>query len=92
MGVVSGVKEQVRRNPEKFPDDFMFELTTEEKTEVVANCVHLSKIRFSPYLPYAFTERKLGVQSGGGSAGSPTVENIAMGSIVIPAYAGISLW
>src|SRR5260221_383347 len=34
----------------------MFELTEEEKAEVVTNCDHLAKLRFSPYLPYAFTE------------------------------------
>lgn len=34
----------------------MFQLTSEEKTEVVANCDHLSKLKFSPVLPYAFTE------------------------------------
>jgi hypothetical protein len=42
------LKEQVRRNPERFPADFMFELTAEEKSEVVANCDHLRKLRFSP--------------------------------------------
>ena len=37
-------------------DDFMFYLTAEEKAEVVANCDHLKKLKFSPSLPYAFTE------------------------------------
>ncbi|MEW6669268.1 MAG: ORF6N domain-containing protein [Thermodesulfobacteriota bacterium] len=50
------LNEQVKRNRERFPDDFMFQLTTEEKSEVVANCDHLSKLRFSAVLPYAFTE------------------------------------
>lgn len=31
-------------------------MTTAEKTEVVANCDHLAKLKFSPQLPYAFTE------------------------------------
>jgi hypothetical protein len=30
-------------NRNRFPDDFMFQLTSEEKTEVVANCDHLTK-------------------------------------------------
>ncbi len=34
----------------------MFQLTVEEKAEVVANCDHLAKHRFSPGLPRAFTE------------------------------------
>ena len=50
------LKEQVRRNMDWFPADFMFELTVKEKQEVVANCVHLKQLKFSPYLPYAFTE------------------------------------
>jgi hypothetical protein len=34
----------------------MFQLTSDEKAEVVANCDHLGRLRFSPKLPYAFTE------------------------------------
>ncbi len=34
----------------------MFRLTVTEKSEVVANCDHLARLKFSPYLPYAFTE------------------------------------
>jgi len=48
--------EQVKRNKERFPADFMFRLTAEEKSEVVANCDHLKKLKFSATLPYAFTE------------------------------------
>ncbi|OIP13034.1 MAG: hypothetical protein AUK53_06875 [Betaproteobacteria bacterium CG2_30_59_46] len=50
------LNEQVKRNIERFPSDFMFQLTADEKTEVVANCDHLAKLKFSPSLPYAFTE------------------------------------
>ena len=50
------LKEQVRRNIERFPADFMFELTERGKTKVVANCDHLRKLKFSSYLPYVFTE------------------------------------
>lgn len=48
--------EQIRRNPGRFPGDFVFQLDDEEKSEVVAKCDHLPKLRFSPVLPYAFTE------------------------------------
>jgi hypothetical protein len=34
----------------------MFQLTVEEKTEVVANCDYLKNLKYSPNLPYAFTE------------------------------------
>jgi hypothetical protein len=50
------LNQQVKRNRDRFPEDFMFQLTTEEKAEVVANCDHLSRLKFSPALPYAFTE------------------------------------
>lgn len=46
----------VKRNRDRFPDDFMFQLTKEEKVEVVTNCDHLKKLKFSPSLPNAFTE------------------------------------
>lgn len=50
------LNEQVRRNRGRFPSDFMFQLTEPEKREVVANCDHLARLRFSPGLPYVFTE------------------------------------
>jgi len=50
------LNEQVKRNRNRFPKDFMFQLTAKEKGEVVANCDHLSRLKFSPSLPYAFTE------------------------------------
>jgi hypothetical protein len=50
------LNEQVKRNRSRFPDDFMFQLTSEEKDEVVANCDHLRRLKFSPNLPHAFTE------------------------------------
>jgi len=50
------LNEQMRRNIERFPEDFMFRLSAEEKAEVVANCDHLAKLKYSPTLPYAFTE------------------------------------
>jgi len=48
--------EQVRRNRDRFPADFLFELTPQEKAEVVANCDHLQNLKFSKALPHAFTE------------------------------------
>ena len=41
------LNEQVRRNPARFPEDFVFRLTPSEKSEVVANCDHLSKLKYS---------------------------------------------
>lgn len=50
------LNEQVRRNRGRFPPDFMFQLSPEEKVEVIANCDHLLKLKFSATRPYAFTE------------------------------------
>ncbi len=50
------LNEQVRRNPARFPGDFVFQLTTDEKAEVVAICDHLKQLKFSHVNPYAFTE------------------------------------
>jgi len=54
--VTKRLNEQVKRNAKKFPEDFMFQLTSEEKAEVVAKCDHLKNLRFAKSLPYAFTE------------------------------------
>jgi hypothetical protein len=50
------LNEQVKRNRERFPHDFTFQLTAEEKAEVIANCDNLERLKFSPNLPYVFTE------------------------------------
>jgi hypothetical protein len=46
----------VKRNADRFPSDFMFRLNIAEKTEVVTNCDHLQRLKFSRTLPHAFTE------------------------------------
>ena len=61
LAEVYGVKthrlnEQVKRNKDRFPSDFMFQLTSDEKVEVIANCDHLQKLKFSKTQPFAFTE------------------------------------
>ena len=50
------LNEQVRRNAGRFPEDSCFQLSPAENAEVVANCDHLARLKFSPSLPYAFTE------------------------------------
>ncbi|MBN2858245.1 MAG: ORF6N domain-containing protein [Candidatus Delongbacteria bacterium] len=57
-GVETKVLNQaVKRNKERFPSGFCFMLTQVEKDEVVTICDHLSNLRFSYNLPYAFTEQ-----------------------------------
>lgn len=50
------LNEQVRRNQDRFPADFLFRLTAAEKQEVVANCDQLRRLKFSKAPPWAFTE------------------------------------
>ena len=50
------LNEQVKRNKARFPNDFIFQLSAEEKAELVANCDHLKNLKYSKALPYAFTE------------------------------------
>ena len=50
------LNEQVKRNAQRFPEDFIFQLTESEKREVVAICDHLARLKFSRSLPFAFTE------------------------------------
>jgi phage regulator Rha-like protein len=53
------VNEAVKNNPEKFPQGYVFELTKNEKKEVIENFDNLRKLKFSPVLPKAFTEKGL---------------------------------
>jgi hypothetical protein len=50
------LNQATRRNRDRFPPDFVFQLSKAERDEVVTNCDHLRQLRFSPSLPYAFTE------------------------------------
>jgi phage regulator Rha-like protein len=47
---------QVRRNKERFPEEFMFQLTSQEKIELVTNWHRFQSLKHSTTLPYAFTE------------------------------------
>ena len=76
------LNEQVKRNAERFPSDFMFTLTAQEKAEVVANCDHLSKLKFSKTLPFAFTEH--GAIQAANVLASP--QAIDMGVYVVRAF------
>ncbi|MBI5211024.1 MAG: ORF6N domain-containing protein [Elusimicrobia bacterium] len=63
-GVTTKVLNQaVKRNLERFPDDFMFRLTKSERDELVTICDHLRQLKFSPTLPYVFTENGVAMLS-----------------------------
>jgi len=51
------LNQAVKRNIESFPNDFMFELTNEEKEEVITKCDNLTSLKFSPSKIKVFTEQ-----------------------------------
>jgi phage regulator Rha-like protein len=57
------LNQAVKRNTRRFPTDFMFQLNKNEKTQVVTNCDHLRILKFSPQLPYVFTEQGVAMLS-----------------------------
>jgi len=61
---VKRLNEQVKRNSERFPDDFMFQLSEQEyenlKSQFVTSSSEHGRRR---YLPYLFTEQGLNPQA-----------------------------
>ena len=56
-GVKTGhLNRQVKRNIKRFPEEFMFQLTKQEKGELVPIWHQFEKMKHSYVLPYAFTE------------------------------------
>lgn len=55
--------EQVKRNIERFPKEFRFQLTQEEKNELVANCDRFESLKHSSSLPHVFTEQGVSMLS-----------------------------
>ena len=57
------LRQQVKRNKERFPDDFMFQLTSEEVENMVSQNVIPSKQSLGGHLPYVFTEQGIAMLS-----------------------------
>lgn len=58
------LKQAVKRNMDRFPSDFMFELSKDEWKEVITICDNLPEtVKFSPAVPYAFTEQGVAMLS-----------------------------
>ncbi|MCE5331220.1 MAG: ORF6N domain-containing protein [Bacteroidales bacterium] len=57
------INEQVKRNSERFPPNFCFQLNEYERIELVANCDWFEKLKHSSSLPYAFTEQGVAMLS-----------------------------
>jgi hypothetical protein len=75
------LNEQVKRNPHRFPPDFMFQLTMDEAKEVVASrsqFATLNRGQNIKYAPYAFTEH-----------GALMVANVLNSSVAVEASVAV---
>ncbi len=57
------LNEQVKRNSNRFPEEFRFQLNAKEKMELVANCDRFKYLKHSSVNPYAFTEQGVSMLS-----------------------------
>lgn len=57
------LNEQVKRNIERFPEHFRFQLTDNETEELVANCDRLRMLKHSSVNPFVFTEQGVAMLS-----------------------------
>ena len=76
------LNQAVKRNAQRFPPDFMFQLTPAVKQKVVTDCDRLAKLKFSKSLPFAFTEHG-GIQAANVINSEQAVE---MGVYVVRAF------
>ena len=61
-GVETRVLNQaVKRNIERFPERFRFQLTKEEMNELVTNCDRFNSLKHSTVRSYAFTEQGVNI-------------------------------
>lgn len=51
------LNEQVRRNVERFPEHFRFQLSNQEKDDLVANCDRFNGLKHSSVNPFVFIEQ-----------------------------------
>lgn len=57
------LNQAVKRNSERFPANFMFKLSDDEKKELVTNCDRFDRLKYSSVNPYAFTEQGVAMLS-----------------------------
>ena len=57
------LKQQLKRNLFRFPEDFMFELLKNEKIELVTNCDRFNSLKHSNVYPLVFTEQGVAMLS-----------------------------
>lgn len=51
------LNQAVKRNEGRFPERYRFQLTEEEKKQLITNCDRFKRLKHSSHLPYAFTEQ-----------------------------------
>lgn len=57
------INQAVKRNIERFPEEFRFQLTEEEFYELVTNCDRFNTLKHSTIFPYVFTEQGVAMLS-----------------------------
>ena len=57
------LRQQVKRNNERFPEDFMFQLTEAEANHLVSQSVIPSRRSFGGFMPYVFTQEGVAMLS-----------------------------
>ena len=57
------LNQAVKRNKNRFPSEFMFQLTIKERNELVTNCDRFKILKHSTSLPYAFNEHGIAMLS-----------------------------
>ena len=72
------LKQSVRRNIDRFPDDFMFELTKKEQDSLRSQTVILKRGQHSKYPPFAFTEQGVAMLSSVLNSDRAITVNIAI--------------
>jgi hypothetical protein len=58
------LNQSVKRNLDRFPDNFMFQLSKAERDELVTNCDRFATLKHSTSLPLVFTEQGVAMLSG----------------------------
>lgn len=57
------LNQAVKRNIDRFPESFRFQLSKEQKEQLVTNCDRFKSLKHASYTPYAFTEQGVAMLS-----------------------------
>lgn len=58
------LNQAVKRNIKRFPPEFMFRLTRDERDDVITICDDLKPLKYARTMPFAFTEHGVAMLSG----------------------------